>query len=99
MCDWQYYCQAATHQLRGIYVEGWNSTSNRDAPLIPNLWKLIRRFRQLEATAMQEWRRQVKFVFVNVKPMNFFVCQAGAGNLNNSGRKGDKYHSKERQDL
>ena len=42
---------------------------------------------------MQEWRRQVKFVFVNVKPMNFFVCQAGAGNLNNSGRKGDKYHS------
>ena len=25
--------------------------------------------------------------------MNFFVCQAGAGNLNNNGRKGDKYHS------
>ena len=42
---------------------------------------------------MQEWRRQENYVFVNVKPMNFFVCQAGAGNLNNSGRKGDKYHS------
>ena len=25
--------------------------------------------------------------------MNFFVCQAGAGNLNNNGRKGNKYHS------
>ena len=42
---------------------------------------------------MQEWRRQVNYVFVNVKPMNFFVCQAGAGNLNNNGRKGNKYHS------
>ena len=42
---------------------------------------------------MQEWRRHVNNVFVNVKPMNFFVCQAGAGNLNNNGRKGNKYHS------
>ena len=42
---------------------------------------------------MQEWRRQVNYVYVNVKPMNFFVCQAGAGNLNNNGRKGNKYHS------
>ena len=42
---------------------------------------------------MQEWRRQVNSVFVNVKPMNFFVCQAGAGDLNNNGRKGNKYHS------
>ena len=42
---------------------------------------------------MQEWRPQVNYVFASVNPMNFFVCQAGAGNLNNSGRKGDKYHS------
>ena len=42
---------------------------------------------------MQEWRRQVNYVFVNVKPMNFFVCQAGDGNLTNNGRKGNKYHS------
>ena len=35
----------------------------------------------------------MNYVFVNVKPMNFFVCQAGAGNLNNNGRKGNKYHS------
>ena len=47
----------------------------------------------LEATAMQEWRRHLNYVFVNVKPMNFFVCQAGAGNLNNSRRKVDKYQS------
>ena len=42
---------------------------------------------------MQEWRRQVNYVFVNVKPMNFFVFQASAGNLNNNGRKGNNYHS------
>ena len=44
---------------------------------------------------MTEWRRQVNYVFVNVEPiaMNFFVCQAGVGNLNNNGRKGNKYHS------
>ena len=42
---------------------------------------------------MQEWRRQVNYVFVNVKPMNFLVCQASAGNLFNNGRKGNKYHS------
>ena len=42
---------------------------------------------------MQEWRCQVNYVFVNVKPMNFFVCQAGAGNLNNNRRKGNRYHS------
>ena len=89
MCDWQHYCRAAAHQLRGIYVEGWNSAFNRDAPLIPNLWKLIRRFKKLEATAMQEWRGQVNFVFVNVKPKSLFVCQVGAGNLNNK-RKGNK---------
>ena len=93
MCDWQHYCRAAAHQLRGIYVEGWNSASNRDAPLIPNLWKLIRRFKMLEATAMHEWRRQVKFLFVYVKPTTLFVCQAGAGNLNNNRPKGNKYHS------
>ena len=66
---------------------------NRDAPLIPNLWKLIRRFKKLEAIAMQEGRRQVYFVFIKVKPMSLFVCQAGAGNLNNNRRKGNKYHS------
>ena len=93
MCDWQHYCRAAAHQLRGIYVEGWNSASNRDAPLIPNLWKLIRRFKMLEATAMHEWRRQVNFLFVYVKPTTLFVCQAGAGNLNNNRPKGNKYHS------
>ena len=49
-------CHAAAHQLRGIYVEGWNSAFKRDAPLISNLWKLIRRFKMLEATAMHEWR-------------------------------------------
>ena len=65
---------------------------NRDAPLIPNLWKLIRRFKKLEATAMQEWRGQVNFVFVDVKPTSLFVCQVGARNLNNR-RKGNKYHS------
>ena len=65
---------------------------NRDAHLIPNLWKLIRRFKKLEATAMQEWRVQVNFVFVNVKPTSLFVCQVGAGKLNNR-RKGNKYHS------
>ena len=92
MCDWQHYCRAAAHQLRGIYVEGWNSASNRDAPLIPNLWKLIRRFKMLEATAMHGWRRQVNF-FVYVKPTSLFVCQAGAGNLNNNRPKGNKYHS------
>ena len=27
------------------------------------------------------------------KKMNWFVCQAGAGNLNNNRRKGNKYHS------
>ena len=42
---------------------------------------------------MQEWRRQVNFVFVNVKPINLFVCQAGAGNLINNRGKGNKYHS------
>ena len=42
---------------------------------------------------MQEWRHQVNYDFVNVKPMNFFVSQAGAGNLNNNRRKGNKYHS------
>ena len=47
----------------------------------------------LEATAMHEWRRQVNFLFVYVKPRSLFVCQAGAGNLNNNGRKGNKYHS------
>ena len=73
-------------------VEGWNSALNRDAPLIPNLWKLIRRFKKLEATAMQEWRGLVNFVFVNVKPTSLSVCQVGAGNLNNK-RKGNKYHS------
>ena len=41
---------------------------------------------------MQEWRRQVNFVFVNVTQMNLFACQAGTGNLNNNRRKG-KYHS------
>ena len=66
---------------------------NRDAPLIPNLWKLIRRFKKLEAIAMQEGRRQVYFVFIKVKPMSLFVCQAGAGNLNNNRPKGNKYHS------
>ena len=65
---------------------------NRDAPLIPNLWKLLRQFKKLEATAKQEWRRQVNFVFVNVKPTSLFVCQVGARNLNNR-RKGNKYHS------
>ena len=40
-------------------VEGWNSALNRDAPLQPNLWKLILKFRSLESAAMQEWRRQV----------------------------------------
>ena len=42
---------------------------------------------------MQEGRRQVYFVFIKVKPMSLFVCQAGAGNLNNNRRKGNKYHS------
>ena len=32
------------------------------------------------------------FFFVNVKPTSLFVCQVGAGNLNNR-RKGNKYHS------
>ena len=40
-------------------LEGWNSALNR--PLIPNLWKLIRQFKKLEATAMQEWRHQVNY--------------------------------------
>ena len=44
-------------------VEGWNSALNRDAPLQPNLRKLILKFRQLEATAMQEWCRQVPIFF------------------------------------
>ena len=35
----------------------------------------------------------MNFVFVNEKPMNLFVCQAGAGNLNNNRHKGKKYHS------
>ena len=65
---------------------------NRDVPLIPNLWKLIRQFKKLEATAMQEWRGQVNFVFVIVKPTSLFVCQVGARILNNRG-KGNKYHS------
>ena len=47
----------------------------------------------LEATAMHEWRRQVNFLFVYVKPRSLFVCQAGAGNLNNNRPKGNKYHS------
>ena len=42
---------------------------------------------------MQEWRRQVNFVFVNAKPTSLFVCQASAGNLNNNRSKGNKYHS------
>ena len=92
MCDWQHYCRGAAHQLRGIYIEGWNSASNRDALLIPNLWKLIRRFKMLEAIAMLK-RRQVNFLFVYVKPTSLFVCQAGAGNLNNNRPKGNKYHS------
>ena len=41
---------------------------------------------------MQEWRGQVNFVFVIVKPTSLFVCQVGAGILNNRG-KGNKYHS------
>ena len=65
---------------------------NRDVPLIPNLWKLIRQFKKLEATAMQEWRGHVNFVFVIVKPTSLSVCQVGAGILNNR-RKGNKYHS------
>ena len=32
------------------------------------------------------------FFFVNVKPTSLFVCQVGAGILNNRG-KGNKYHS------
>ena len=49
----------------------------------------------LEATAMHlhKWRRQVNFLFVYVKPRSLFVCQAGAGNLNNNRPKGNKYHS------
>ena len=65
---------------------------NRDVPLIPNLWKLIRHFKKLEATAMQVWRGQMNFVFVIVKPTSLSVCQVGAGILNNR-RKGNKYHS------
>ena len=34
----------------------------------------------------------MNFVFVNVKPTSLFVCQVGAGHLNNK-RKGNKYHS------
>ena len=64
---------------------------NRDAPLIPNLGKLIRRIKKLEATAMKEWRPQVKFIFVNVKPTSLLVCHAGAGNLNKNRRKSNKY--------
>ena len=33
------------------------------------------------------------FFFVYVKPTSLFVCQAGAGNLNNNRPKGNKYHS------
>ena len=41
---------------------------------------------------MQEWRGQVNFVFVNVKPTSLFVCQVGTGILNNR-CKGNKFHS------
>ena len=34
-----------------------------------------------------------EFFFVYVKPTSLFVCQAGAGNLNNNRPKGNKYHS------
>ena len=34
-----------------------------------------------------------EFCFVDVKPINLFVCQAGAGNLKNIGRKGNKYQN------
>ena len=65
---------------------------NRDVPLIPDLWTLIRQFKKPEATAMQEWRGKVNFVFVIVKPTSLSVCQVGAGILNNR-QKGNKYHS------
>ena len=38
-------------------------------------------------------KAQVNFLFVYVKPTSLFVCQAGAGNLNNNRPKGNKYHS------
>ena len=60
----------------------WTTKTNR-----------LKVFILLGLTEISEWRRQVNYVFVNVKPMNFFVCQAGAGNLKYNGRKGNKYHS------
>ena len=94
MCDWQHYCRAAAHQLRGIYVEVWNSAFNMDAPdSKPVEVDQAVQNAMLEATAMHEWRCQVNFLFVFVKPRSLFVCQAGAGNLDNNRPKGNKYHS------
>ena len=74
-------------------VEGWNSALNRDAPLQPNLWKLILKFRQLEATAVQEWRRQVLISFGGFGKIIYRSppVQGGAGNLTNTTRRGSKY--------